>query len=137
MLEANTERLLRFMGYQQWTGEGAPPADGRYYRYEGAKIVLTVHQGKPDEHGVCYVPDYWLWDGGACSIWECKGKMRGQDKLKIRLMGLQHPEWPLTVITDVELDLRRTEAIYAARRRGAQVVDINCWEYPKGKEGAR
>ncbi|HEY3363972.1 MAG TPA: hypothetical protein VGK74_02815 [Symbiobacteriaceae bacterium] len=123
-LEADAERLLRFLGYQSWIQSDAPPAEGRWYRYEGAEFKLTAKKGAT----VFYKPDFHLWDEGRYSLWETKGCMDARSKRALTLMKNRHPELPLAVISREELQERKTTALWEARRRGERVLDIPNWE---------
>jgi len=123
-LEANTERLLRFIGYTPWTEKGEPSSIGKFYRYEGQEYLLTTKRGKT----VGYKPDFHLWVDGVRTIWESKGCLDARSKRALTLMAKQYHELPITLITREELSARAAEALYAARRRGEKVLEIPGWE---------
>jgi hypothetical protein len=134
-LEAQTLRLLRFLGYELWTDkESPPPAVGKHVAYEWRKYRLEYKRGKEGERALWYLPDWHLWDDGHLAIWESKGLLDARSKRLLRLMEQQvmHVE----LITAEELEARRTVALYEARRRGERVLDIPHWN-DGPKEGAR
>lgn len=120
LLEADCERLLRFLGYAPCT---EPPGTGKFYRYEGTEYLLATRRGKT----VGYKPDFHLWADGTHSLWEAKGCLDARSKRALSLMAAQHPELPITLITREELEARKAEALYAARRRGEHVLDVPHW----------
>lgn len=99
-MEANWERYLRFLGYQQWTSkEEDPPVEGKWYRYEGNRwdFPQKTKNGK-------YIPDYEVWPGLfdtslPYEVHEVKGWMDGDSKTKLNRMGKYYPEVPLVVVT--------------------------------------
>lgn len=125
-LEAQTERLIRYLGYCQLSRADPVPETGRWYKYECARIQLPGREGAV----IVYKPDFQVWDQdkGEYSIWEAKGAMTQKSKTILRLMEKQHPEIPLKLITAVELRTLADAALWEAKRRGEKTPAIPGWD---------
>lgn len=98
-MEANWARFLIYLGYREWSEQGEPPSDGRWWRYEGRRwdFPQKTANGK-------YISDFEVWPGfiepsRRWEVHETKGWLDGDSKTKLNRMARYHPEVPIELVT--------------------------------------